>query len=203
MQKNVEFTAEQRGALREVVDAVRQLIGYCMNIDADAGTLSALAAQTRQLAAAMAPHTGRKGLEHFTFDFGDDLNSPLPQSPITGRYNPVAPPVELRLEGQTLIGEVTLGKVYEGGTGMAHGSWIAAIYDQLLAFAGLFNGTAGPTANLSIDFLKPTPIDQPLRFEAKVDSADERKVFISGTCYCDGVLVTKCEGLFIRIHRKW
>ena len=40
--------------------------------------------------------------------------------------------------------------------------------------------------------------DASLRFEASVDSADDRKIFASGRCYCDGELVSRCEGLFIR-----
>lgn len=202
MKKNPDFTPEQRDALLDVVDGLRDVLHHCATLNAGAETLVALAEQTRQLAAAMALHSGNKTLEHFTYDYGDDVNAALPVSPVSGRFNPMAPPVEFKVEGNVLVGDVTLGKVYEGGEGMVHGSWIAAIYDQLLAFSGMVNGTAGPTANLSIDFLRPTPTDKPLRFEAKVDAADERKVFISGQCFCDGVLVTKCEGLFIQFPRK-
>ncbi len=198
LKTNTEFTQAQRDALLAVANELRTVLDHMTTLSGDAETLHAIAAQAKGLAQAMAPHTGNKQLEHFTLDWGDDLNSPLPMSPVTGRFNPIAPPVALHLDGKTLIGEVTLSKVYEGGPGAVHGSWIAAIYDQLLAFAGIFNRTGGPTATLNIEFMRPTPINVPLRFEVTVDSVVDRKIFISGKCFCEEKLVTRCEGLFIQ-----
>lgn len=202
LQFNAEFSPDQRKALADVIQSLRDTLEHSATLNADAATLRGLADQIRSLNSALAPHTGNKALEHFNTEPGDDLNALLPCSPITGRFNPMAPPVEMRKEGELLIGEATLGKIYEGPPGCVHGAWVAAIYDQLLAFAGVLNRTAGPTANLSVDYLKPTPLFKPLRFEAKVDSADERKVFISGQCFCEGTLITKCEGLFIQFRPK-
>lgn len=201
MQQDSTFSPDQRAALAQVIDALRETLEHSATLNASTETLQSLATQIQALNQAMAPYTGNKGLEHFNVQPGEDLNSLLPCSPVTGRFNPMAPPVELRSEGKVLIGEVTLGKIYEGPPGCVHGSWVTAIYDQLLAFAGVVNGTAGPTANLTVDFLKPTPLNKPLRFLAQVDSADERKIFISGHCFCEDVMITKCEGLFIQMRR--
>lgn len=197
MQLNPDFTTEQREALVEMVQALRQTLEHSATLNADPDTLRALAAQARALNDAMAPHTGNKVMEHFNAQPGEDLNALLPYSPVTGRFHAMAAPVELRREGELLIGDVTLGKIYEGPPGCVHGAWVAAIYDQILAFAGMINGTGGPTANLKVDFLKPTPLLKPLRFETRIDNIEDRKVFVSGQCVSDGVVVSKCTGLFI------
>jgi len=198
LKTNTDFTQAQRDGLLAVANELRTVLDHMTTLSGEPEVLHAIAAQAKALAQAMVPHTGNKQLEHFTLDWGDDLNSPLPMSPITGRFNPIAPPVSLHMDGQTLVGEVTLSKVYEGGPNAVHGSWIAAIYDQLLAYAGIFNRTGGPTATLNIEFMRPTPINVPLRFEVTVDSVVDRKIFISGKCFCEEKLVTRCEGLFIQ-----
>lgn len=198
LKTNTEFTQAQRDGLLAVANELRTVLDHMTTLSGEPKALHAIAAQAKALAQAMAPLTGNKQLEHFTLEWGDDLNSPLPMSPVTGRFNPIAPPVSLHMDGKILVGEVTLSKVYEGGPNTVHGSWIAAIYDQLLAYAGIFNRTGGPTATLNIEFMRPTPINVPLRFEVTVDSVVDRKIFISGRCFCEDKLVTRCEGLFIQ-----
>lgn len=198
MQYNPDFTHEQREALAAVIDALRETLRLSVTLNSDADTLHGLAQGIRDINQTLEPYAGRRQLEHFNARPGDDLAGVLPCSPVTGRYHPMAPPMALRLEGDTLIGEVTLSEVYEGPEGHVHGSWVAAIYDQLLALACIANGTGGPTAKLSVDYLKPTPLHRPLRFEIKLDSADDRKLFVSGSCHCEGLMVSRSEGLFIR-----
>ncbi|MAC35155.1 MAG: hypothetical protein CME40_16075 [Haliea sp.] len=198
MQLNPDFSPEQRQSLESLVDSLRETLRLSVSLNSDPATLEQLNTQLRALNEALRPHAGRRALEHFNASPGEDLAAILPCSPVTGRYHPMAPPFQIRREAQQVVGEVTLNEVYEGPQGHVHGAWVAAIYDQLLAMACVSNGTAGPTANLSVDYLKPTPLNRPLRFEASVDSADERKIFASGRCYSDGELVSRCEGLFIR-----
>lgn len=198
MHYNPDFSPEQRQSLEALVDALRETLRLSVTLNSEPATLLQLAEQVKTLNEALRPHAGRRELEHFNASPGEDLTAILPCSPVTGRYHPMAPPFRVWREAQQVVGEVTLNEAYEGPQGHVHGSWVAAIYDQLLALACVSNGTAGPTANLSVDYLKPTPLHQPLRFEASVDSADDRKIFASGRCYCDGELVSRCEGLFIR-----
>lgn len=198
MHYNPEFSTAQREALASVIEGLRETLRLSVTLNADADTLQELARQVSALNTVLQPHSGRRELEHFNASPGENLAAILPCSPVTGRYHPMAPLEQVQREGDAVVAEATLSEVYEGPQGSVHGAWVAAIYDQLLAMACVANGTAGPTANLSVDYLKPTPLHRPLRFEATVDSADERKIFASGRCYCDGVLVSRCEGLFIR-----
>ena len=123
-------------------------------------------------------------------------------SPISGRSNPMAPPVSLRVvpgkndeAGEHRIeGEVTFGPAYEGPPGHVHGGLIAAMFDELLGFAQL---SPGFTAYLHVNYRRPTPLETPLTLVAWVDSIDGRKRIVRGECRSGDELLTDAEGLFI------
>ena len=120
-------------------------------------------------------------------------------SPVSGRSNPMAPPVMLHVEegteGQVLIaGEVTFGPAYEGPPGHCHGGWVAAMFDEALGFAQL---APGFTAYLHVNYRRPTPLNTRLDITAWVDSVDGRKRLVKGECRLDGELLSDAEGLFI------
>jgi acyl-coenzyme A thioesterase PaaI-like protein len=123
-------------------------------------------------------------------------------SPVSGRNNPMAPPVRLHvLPGEDdsagkhrIGGEVTFGPAYEGPPGHVHGGWLAAMFDELLGFAQL---SPGFTAYLHVNYRKPTPLNTPLSLEAWVESIDGRKRIVRGECRAGDVLLTDAEGLFV------
>jgi acyl-coenzyme A thioesterase PaaI-like protein len=120
-------------------------------------------------------------------------------SPVSGRSNPISPPVSLHVEegteGQVVIaGEVTFGPAYEGPPGHVHGGWVAAMFDEALGFAQL---APGFTAYLHVNYRKPTPLNSRLDIKAWVDNVEGRKRLVKGECHHDGILLTDAEGLFI------
>lgn len=163
---NTAFQSDQRAALSQLITALRDCIEHSVTVNASAGELRELGHQAEALAAAMGMRSGHKALEHFNSDFGEDVAAILPCSPITGTYNPLAPPVTLERNNERLLGRVTLGHAYEGPPGLVHGSIVAAIYDQIMAFAALLRNVGGFTANLSVDYIAGTPIFEPLLFSA-------------------------------------
>ena len=126
-------------------------------------------------------------------------------SPVSGRSNPLSPPVQLRVvPGQDdaagkhrIEGEVTFGPQYEGPPGHVHGGWLAAMFDELLGFAQL---SPGFTAYLHVNYRKPTPLNTTLSLQAWVDSIEGRKRIVRGECFVDDVMVADAEGLFIAPH---
>jgi len=120
-------------------------------------------------------------------------------SPVSGRSNPMSPPVKLHVaegdEGQVVIeGEVTFGAAYEGPPGHCHGGWVAAMFDEALGFAQL---APGFTAYLHVNYRKPTPLNTKLHIKAWVESVEGRKRLVKGECSLDGTLLSDAEGLFI------
>lgn len=125
-------------------------------------------------------------------------------SPVSGKSNPMAPPVRLRVRRGApredieadyhITGEATFGPAYEGPPGHVHGGMIAAMFDELLGFAQL---SPGFTAYLHVNYRKPTPLDTELSLVAWTGSVDGRKRIMRGECYANDVLLTDAEGLFI------
>ena len=120
-------------------------------------------------------------------------------SPISGRSNAVAPPVDLRVvddgpEGPHIEGEVTFGPAYEGPPGHVHGGVVAAMFDELLGFAQM---SPGFTATMTVRYRRPTPLGRRLRLWARVERTEGRKRTVRGTCELDGLLLSEAEGLFV------
>ncbi len=196
------FDAHARGELRRLVDGLRRAVDASVSLDLPAGELSKLADDADALATALARGSGNKPFPRYGGALeASDPNSMLPFSPITGRYNPLSPPVEVELVGETpvrVIGRVTFGEPYEGPPSGVHGAVIASVYDEILALAAIASNAGGPTATLTIRYRKMTPLKTPLRFEAWIDRIVGRKAFVRGTCYAGEDLVSEGEGLFVR-----
>jgi acyl-coenzyme A thioesterase PaaI-like protein len=194
--------ADARGELRRLVDALRRAVDASVSLDLPVPELSKLADDAQALATALGRGSGKKPFPRYggALDAGDP-NSMLPFSPITGRYNPLSPPVEVELVAgppARIVGRVTFGEPYEGPPSGVHGAVVASVYDEILALAAIASNAGGPTATLTIRYRKMTPLRTPLRFEAWIDRIDGRKAFVRGACYAGEDLVSEGEGLFVR-----
>jgi acyl-coenzyme A thioesterase PaaI-like protein len=198
------FSEDQRRELLRVVDGVRRAIEASVSLQAPASELAALADRAHALAGALEARAGSRPIPryHAGVDAADP-NATITFSPITGRFNPLAPPVELALvpgPQPRIVGTIAFGEAYEGPPSAVHGSIIASVYDQILALAAIASDAAGPTATLTVHFRKMTPLKTPLRFEAWIDRIDGRKAFARGTCHAGDVLVSEGEGMFVRMR---
>ena len=195
-----DYPEARHEALRRYQEAVRRLIAVSGIIDPEPAALDAVSATLEAQAAALEQlDRGRPFLRFRAGVPGDDPNSAIPFSPISGRYNPMAPPVEFTTEGQVLVGTVRFNDAYEGPNGCVHGSIVASVYDQMLALANVLAGLGGPTGSLTIRYLKPTPLHEELRFEAWTGEVNGRKITAHGRCLAGDVVVTESEGLFISL----
>lgn len=192
---------EQLAALELLSNNTRAFIEQLVQTHAPTDTLLQVAKTIKTLADELAKHQHQeRPAPHFNFkDAHDDTRGIVPYSPITGRYNPVAPIIDIRYDKETqqLFASIRCGRSYEGPPNSIHGGTIAGLYDQLLAMAAACFGKAGPTAYLNIRFLKPSPLFTELTFRAWVAHEEGRKVTIKGECTLDGTVLTEAEGLFI------
>jgi acyl-coenzyme A thioesterase PaaI-like protein len=118
---------------------------------------------------------------------------------IAGQSNPISPPASLRIDvdARRVVGEVRFGKAFEGAPGCVHGGFVAAVLDEALGMACIFAGDPAMTAELTTRYLHHTPIEMPLKIEAKLDRVDGRKIRTSGRITSEGVTVVDSTGLFI------
>ena len=131
-------------------------------------------------------------------DHGDYVN----HSPIVGRANPVAPPVEMWLEGDRVVGRAVLGDAYEGPPDHVHGGFVAAMLDEILGYVQSLGGNPGMTGRLNVAYRAPTPLHRELRLEGRVERVDGRKTHTHATIHDGDRLCAEAEGLFVAIGRE-
>lgn len=122
----------------------------------------------------------------------------LGSNPANGARNPAAPPLEpVVFPDGTVRADVTLSVAFQGPPGCVHGGIVALLFDEMLGLANAAAEHIGMTADLQITYSAPTPLDVPLRFEARQGEIDGRKIWCAGTLYAGETLCASAEGLFI------
>jgi acyl-coenzyme A thioesterase PaaI-like protein len=132
----------------------------------------------------------------------DDLTAVMPYSPISGRRNPVAPPIRLWREGDQVRGEAFFSATYAGPPDSVHGGIIAAVFDELLSMSSVILGVAGFTGTLSVRYHHKTPLDTPIELWAMQERADGRKLHCRAEMRVDGRVTASAQGLFIAPGRE-
>lgn len=100
----------------------------------------------------------------------------------------------------------------EGGLGVAHGGWTAAMLDEVCGHLPLLNGELSVTASLQVDFLKPVPIEQAILGRAWVTRREGRRIYISGELVLEasGAVLARASGVWVKVpdthfdrHKQW
>lgn len=122
----------------------------------------------------------------------------LASNPAIGSRNPVSPPLEpVVLPDATVRADLRLGIEYQGPPGCVHGGIVALVFDEMLGLANAAAKSVGLTADLRVSYISPTPLYAPLRFEARQDRVEGRKIWASATVYTGETLCARAEALFI------
>jgi len=190
----------RRAELIRLATAVRHVVHRLVQIDAPDEVIAQAADAIEAVRDLLGEHHQRSMYE----GFAEAANAGSPfgffdHSPVLGRANALAPPVELWLEGEELLGKVTFGAAYEGPPGCVHGGFIAAAFDEVLGSAQSLSGKPGMTGRLTIHYRSPTPLHQELRFTARLESVRGRKILTKGELWAGDVLCAEGEGLFVSI----
>jgi len=187
-------------AKRALAAALRELLEQLPATAAAAPELEALvpvirdAARRFEAAGRTAPSSAREplyaGMEHFH-----------ETGPIVGLSNPLAPPLEFTVDPVARVarGNGRFGRAYEGAPGLLHGGILAAAFDELLGVATVFSGGAGMTRELTVRYLRPTPIEVELTFTARLVRIEGRRLFVSAEVEAGGIRTAEAEGLFTAV----
>jgi hypothetical protein len=193
------FSAEWE-AKRRVAAALRELDEVLVSSTPPVADLHALAARLEDTARDFARHPRLFGRLAFvqSGSHGNFRQIAHELNPLSGISNPLAPPLNIWIDGAEAHGRATLGWVYEGPPGSVHGGYVAALFDQFMGMAQAIGGQPGMTGTLSIRYRRRTPLNTELHLHGRVTGIEGRKTFVLATLHADGELTAECEGTFVR-----
>jgi acyl-coenzyme A thioesterase PaaI-like protein len=195
----VEAASPNAAAKREFAAAMREILEELDASGAPPEMFSEHAARLRELVGELRRHrTPSTGPSVAGFTGMETFHE---RSPIVGLANPLAPPAVLEHfpEERRVAGRVEFGKAFEGGPGLVHGGFLAALLDEVLGVVTVYSGTSGMTGEYTLRYHAPTRIKVPLRFEARFDRADGRKLHVSGDLWDGETRTVSARGLFIAV----
>lgn len=119
-------------------------------------------------------------------------------SPVSGLANPISPVLKATYLGNNKMeGSVTFSSAYEGGPGLVHGGFIAAVFDELLGKLQSYLENPGLTGKLAVRFIKPCPVNTEYRLEGNVTKIAGRKITTEAHMLLDGQRMASANALFI------
>jgi uncharacterized protein (TIGR00369 family) len=93
-----------------------------------------------------------------------------------------------------------LGKRYTGPPGHSHGGIIATILDEAMGKVNKLRHVIAVTSEMTVSFLKPVPLNRPLRVESREESVNGRKhINVAEILNQKGEVLARGRALFIAI----
>jgi len=106
---------------------------------------------------------------------------------------------EFRPDGVAMKGHFS--RYHVGGNNAVHGGMLPLLFDHV--FGMVVHAAGRPisrTAFLHVDYRKVTPINAPLTIRGRADSAEGRKVFVSGELTDgEGLVLAEAHGLMVQL----
>ncbi len=96
-----------------------------------------------------------------------------------------------------------LGERYTGPPGHAHGGIIATILDEAMGKVNRLRHVVALTSRITVDYLKPVPLNKSLRVESReVSVRGRRHINMADILNQKGEVLARSRGLFIAIDPK-
>jgi uncharacterized protein (TIGR00369 family) len=100
-------------------------------------------------------------------------------------------------------GNFRLAAEYQGGAGYLHGGIIALLMDEAMGKLTRFRDVRAVTAELTVEYLKPIPVEQDITIEAFETDAKGRNLFYSSEIRnAIGDLLARGRGRFVAVQQR-
>ncbi len=129
---------------------------------------------------------------------------PNPANPCFGCGGANARGMKLAFErddqARRIVGRFRLGTEYQGGSGFIHGGIIATLLDEAMSKVCRFSDVRAVTAELTVEYLRPVPVDAEIRVEAFEVAHNGRQFFHHGEIRdVVGELLARGRGRFVAV----
>ena len=177
-----------------LAEAIRELVDAAILTTTDEETVRSATTTVREVTARLRREQvpGTAGVHHNAdggaWNWGNAA---------VGLRNAAAPPLVMatRTDG-TAYGEATLGAAHEGPPGLAHGGVVALLLDHIMGVTASRYERVTFTGTLTLRFLRGTPLGH-VRVDARIDSAEGRKVVVVGSLSDAEGVTAEAEGVFV------
>lgn len=199
-------TPENAGAEREAARsgaaaALRDLIHAFARHDAEHDALATIAKHARtdvELLRA-APARDRLALMRKRPPGGIMGGLGFEDRAVGGQSNPTSVDVTVGNDGDEVVADVVLRAAFEGAPGRAHGGIVAAAFDDVTGFVIGRLQEPSFTGELTVRYLAPVPVNEPLQIRARLDGRERRKLFISADMHHGDVVIATCRAIYITV----
>ncbi len=129
-----------------------------------------------------------------------------------GSQNEVGHQIKSYWDGAEAVCTWTPKPYHTGGPGFLYGGIVASLIDchcGVAAVAAAYDAegrTIGSepriwyvTANLNVDYIRPTPIDGPVELRARVERMEGRKSFLTCALFSQGKECARATAIFVRL----
>jgi acyl-coenzyme A thioesterase PaaI-like protein len=166
---------------------------------ARAATTELLGGERRDRAALLAAHFGRMTAEGPIDEAQRSTENPMTDRAVCGTTNPLSAECTFGHDGDEVVVHTVLGAAFEGAPRRSHGGMVAALFDDIAAGVLSLAGVVAYTGELTVRYLGPVPIEEPLEFRARIDAHEGRKLRASADCIADGAVVATADVLYITV----
>ena len=132
---------------------------------------------------------------------GTKLQDIYPNSSfVSGTKNPEGMKIHPVVKNNMVQIKYTFEKRFEGGPGLVHGGILAAAIDDLMGYATVIHNHMCVTANLSVNYISPVPVEKEFELLAWVTILDWKKVSAESIIKLDDKIHVESSALFIEIR---
>ena len=126
-----------------------------------------------------------------------------------GPRNPRGLQIKSRVDGDEVVADWTPGIDLEAFPGMLNGGIVASLLDchsawtaahGLMVAADLAEPPIVVTADLAVQYHRPTPSDRPVHLRARVTEQTTRRAVIDAELTSDGVMTATARSTFIAVR---
>ena len=186
---------------RQLADAIRMLSERCITSQAGGNALAEATGLVRAAAALLGGASKTSSAAWSDGSYHEDIGRYVDRGALVGRCNPIAPPLRITHADGVSRCTITLDERFVGAPGICHGGVVSAIFDQMCGHAVVWSGHRALTIRLTIAYLRPTPLHQPMTYSARVARVEGRALWLEGDCTMDGKTITTCHAEFRQIDR--
>ncbi len=201
LMRTTEVTPATRDATRDLVAATRRFMLAMVESGMNAEQLREVTMRVDELTGSL-PSAVRRGALRLPFEEpAQALERGVPHP--MGGYSPFSMRLDMAFdpEGRSVRADFVADPLLEGPPTAIHGGVISWIFDIVLGVLVQAQGEPAVTKSLTVEYLRPTPINAPLVAEARLVEREGTRTLVEGSISSQGKVTARSCGVFVRPTR--